>query len=133
MTSDILGATQVYFNEATGGRYVPRAVLMDLEPGPFVRLPGKLRLVSAVARRARNHGLRASRTLWSALPSRQLRVWTDRTAHSSMYFMTLCDLTKCTCPAARSRQQLGQGSDARKLELRARADLDRFGVASVSD
>ena len=24
----------VYFNEATGGRYVPRAVLMDLEPGP---------------------------------------------------------------------------------------------------
>ena len=29
-------ATQVYFNEATGGRYVPRAVLMDLEPGPCV-------------------------------------------------------------------------------------------------
>eukprot|EP00439_Symbiodinium_sp_Y106_P079794 s1294_g18.t1 len=106
---------------------------MDLEPGPFVRLPGKLRLVSAVARRARNHGLRASRTLWSALPSRQLRVWTDRTAHSSMYFMTLCDLTKCTCPAARSRQQLGQGSDARKLELRARADLDRFGGAELID
>lgn len=24
---------QVYFNEATGGRYVPRAILMDLEPG----------------------------------------------------------------------------------------------------
>jgi len=23
----------VYFNEATGGRYVPRAVLVDLEPG----------------------------------------------------------------------------------------------------
>lgn len=23
----------VYFNEATGGRYVPRAILMDLEPG----------------------------------------------------------------------------------------------------
>ncbi len=23
----------VYFNEATGGRYVPRAVLLDLEPG----------------------------------------------------------------------------------------------------
>merc|ERR1712038_1466833 len=23
----------VYYNEATGGRYVPRAVLMDLEPG----------------------------------------------------------------------------------------------------
>jgi tubulin beta len=23
----------VYFNEATGGRYVPRAVLFDLEPG----------------------------------------------------------------------------------------------------
>ena len=28
---------QVYFNEATGGRYVPRAVLMDLEPGPCMR------------------------------------------------------------------------------------------------
>ena len=25
--------THVYLNEATGGRYVPRAVLMDLEPG----------------------------------------------------------------------------------------------------
>ncbi len=24
---------KVYFNEATGGRYVPRAILMDLEPG----------------------------------------------------------------------------------------------------
>ena len=23
----------VYFNEATGGRYVPRAILVDLEPG----------------------------------------------------------------------------------------------------
>ena len=23
----------VYFNEATGGKYVPRAVLVDLEPG----------------------------------------------------------------------------------------------------
>ncbi len=23
----------VYFNEATGGKYVPRAVLIDLEPG----------------------------------------------------------------------------------------------------
>ena len=30
-------AAQVYFNEATGGRYVPRAVLMDLEPGKCVR------------------------------------------------------------------------------------------------
>eukprot|EP00439_Symbiodinium_sp_Y106_P055494 s1886_g7.t1 len=27
----------VYFNEATGGRYVPRAVLMDLEPGPELK------------------------------------------------------------------------------------------------
>ena len=27
----------VYFNEATGGRYVPRAVLMDLEPGTMDR------------------------------------------------------------------------------------------------
>ena len=28
----------VYFNEATGGRYVPRAVLMDLEPGMRAQL-----------------------------------------------------------------------------------------------
>ena len=40
----------VYFNEATGGRYVPRAVLMDLEPGTLpsehfgrLRLPWMLR------------------------------------------------------------------------------------------
>ena len=31
----------VYFNEATGGRYVPRAVLMDLEPGLIHVLPKK--------------------------------------------------------------------------------------------
>ena len=31
----------VYYNEATGGRYVPRAILMDLEPGTMdsVRRP----------------------------------------------------------------------------------------------
>ena len=29
----MMTTAQVYFNEATGGRYVPRAVLMDLEPG----------------------------------------------------------------------------------------------------
>lgn len=44
----------VYFNEATGGRYVPRAILMDLEPGtmdsvragPFGQLfrPGECRV-----------------------------------------------------------------------------------------
>ena len=28
-----LERVNVYFNEASGGRYVPRAVLMDLEPG----------------------------------------------------------------------------------------------------
>ena len=27
----------VYYNEATGGRYVPRSILMDLEPGPWTR------------------------------------------------------------------------------------------------
>jgi hypothetical protein len=33
----------VYFNEATGGRYVPRAILMDLEPGTMdsVRAGGR--------------------------------------------------------------------------------------------
>jgi len=32
--SDVqLERTNVYFNEAKGGRYVPRAILMDLEPG----------------------------------------------------------------------------------------------------
>ncbi|KAL9678602.1 hypothetical protein QQ045_016450 [Rhodiola kirilowii] len=25
----------VYYNEASGGRFVPRSVLMDLEPGPW--------------------------------------------------------------------------------------------------
>ena len=28
-----LERVNVYFNEATGGRYVPRVILMDLEPG----------------------------------------------------------------------------------------------------
>ena len=39
----IRGTAQVYFNEATGGRYVPRAVLMDLEPGPCVSAGWQLR------------------------------------------------------------------------------------------
>ena len=30
----------VYFNEATGGRYVPRAVLMDLDTRPSMGVPG---------------------------------------------------------------------------------------------
>ena len=29
----MLERINVYYNEATGGRYVPRAILMDLEPG----------------------------------------------------------------------------------------------------
>ncbi|KAK8607694.1 hypothetical protein V6N13_046302 [Hibiscus sabdariffa] len=32
-----LERVNVYFNEASGGRYVPRAVLMDLEPGTMDR------------------------------------------------------------------------------------------------
>merc|ERR1711936_1159495 len=33
-TSDLqLERINVYYNEATGGKYVPRAVLVDLEPG----------------------------------------------------------------------------------------------------
>ena len=35
----------VYFNEATGGRYVPRAVLMDLEPGKLTRRAHCVRIV----------------------------------------------------------------------------------------
>ena len=45
------GTAQVYFNEATGGRYVPRAVLMDLEPGPCV---------SECCWQLRGHGWRAA-------------------------------------------------------------------------
>ncbi|KAH8045207.1 hypothetical protein JL720_16771 [Aureococcus anophagefferens] len=33
----------VYYNEATGGRYVPRAILMDLEPGTMDSVRGPLR------------------------------------------------------------------------------------------
>ena len=39
----------VYFNEATGGRYVPRAVLMDLEPGAW-RGGGRPRVARAPPR-----------------------------------------------------------------------------------
>ena len=48
----------VYYNEATGGRYVPRAILMDLEPGtmdsvragPFGQLFRPDSFVNVVAR-----------------------------------------------------------------------------------
>ena len=36
----------VYYNEATGGRYVPRAILMDLEPGTMECVRGALRAVA---------------------------------------------------------------------------------------
>jgi tubulin beta len=32
----------VFFNEATGGRYVPRAILMDLEPGTMDQITSSL-------------------------------------------------------------------------------------------
>merc|ERR1712037_819062 len=39
-TSDLqLERINVYYNEATGGKYVPRAVLVDLEPGTTVVEP----------------------------------------------------------------------------------------------
>merc|ERR1711963_288586 len=38
-TSDLqLERINVYYNEATGGKYVPRAVLVDLEPGTTLSL-----------------------------------------------------------------------------------------------
>ena len=38
-TSDLqLERINVYYNEASGGKYVPRAILLDLEPGN-VRIP----------------------------------------------------------------------------------------------
>ncbi|GER26608.1 tubulin beta chain [Striga asiatica] len=41
----------VYFNEASGGRYVPRAVLMDLEPGTMDSIrSGPLRASANLAR-----------------------------------------------------------------------------------
>merc|ERR1712203_1129112 len=39
----------VYYNEATGGRYVPRAILMDLEPGTMDSVRSEL-TVAAVFR-----------------------------------------------------------------------------------
>ena len=56
----------VYYNEATGGRYVPRAILMDLEPGT--------NFLSSF----RNNGLCQSRTIWIIVQTRQLRVRTNR-------------------------------------------------------
>ena len=38
----------VYFNEASGGRYVPRAILMDLEPGTMVSPSAPLWLLLAI-------------------------------------------------------------------------------------
>merc|ERR1719162_1868013 len=48
----------VYFNEATSGRYVPRAILMDLELW--------------------KHGQRPCWALRPAVPSRQFRLWANR-------------------------------------------------------
>ena len=40
----------VYFNEATGGRYVPRAILMDLEPGTMDSVRAGTKIISNVTR-----------------------------------------------------------------------------------
>merc|ERR1712039_426608 len=41
----------VYYNEATGGRYVPRAILMDLGRGPSGSCSGQI--ILSLARQAR--------------------------------------------------------------------------------
>ena len=107
------GTTEVYFNEATGGRYVPRAILMDLEPGLgdlcgealsklsdgctngfTVRKQFLLCATDWVAH-VRNHGLRARRAFWPALPSGQLRLRTDRTGgHTTMHRLKFSEAVK---------------------------------------
>ena len=63
----------VYFNEATGGRYVPRAVLMDLEPGLLIRRAHCVRIMLG-----RHYGQRPRGSLWPALPAGQLCVRPNR-------------------------------------------------------
>ena len=69
----------VYYNEATGGRYVPRAILMDLEVDIYICeffFAHIIHLVMLInIHIARNHGLSSSWPFWTNLPSRQLRVW----------------------------------------------------------
>ena len=43
----LVTAPQVYFNEASGGRYVPRAILMDLVRSPAGSATGVARLSHA--------------------------------------------------------------------------------------
>uniref|UniRef100_A0A3Q0SZR7 Tubulin/FtsZ GTPase domain-containing protein n=1 Tax=Amphilophus citrinellus TaxID=61819 RepID=A0A3Q0SZR7_AMPCI len=73
-----LDRISVYYNEATGGKYVPRAILVDLEPGtmdsvrsgPFGQIfrPdnfvfGKRRTSASACR------VSSSRTLWEEAPA----------------------------------------------------------------
>ena len=50
----------VYYNEATGGRYVPRNILMDLEPGTMDSVrSGPFGQVRSLAARAVGHAIGA--------------------------------------------------------------------------
>jgi hypothetical protein len=70
----------VYFTEAAGGRYVPRALLVDLEPGTMDSIrsgtyghlyrPGESPAPASLGR----GGVRADR---APVCGRQLRVWPD--------------------------------------------------------
>ena len=99
----------VYYNEATGGRYVPRAILMDLEPGtmdsvragPFGQI---FRPVSAEMRRSL-----AGSLLRAASP----RGCRGLFAHFFIFpclFSTFVTSGQLRVRPVRSRQQLGQGS-----------------------
>ena len=71
----------VYYNEASGGRYVPRAVLMDLvssAPGcttVLVYRDDADARCPCLRAGARDHGLCEVRSLWRHLPARQLHLW----------------------------------------------------------
>ena len=64
----------VYYNEASGGKYVPRAVLVDLEPGTMDSVRGLNNIMLYLTDFVKSAAF-FSWTVWTPLPTGQLRIW----------------------------------------------------------
>merc|ERR1712216_797498 len=72
----------VYYNEATGGRYVPRAILMDLEPGTMGRC-AQARSVSSSVRTTSSSARRGLATTGRRVTTLRVRSSSTRCSTSS--------------------------------------------------
>ena len=126
----------VYFNEATGGRYVPRAVLMDLEPGGLF---GKKQSLNCANTRP---GLSTARDVWCKVVSWQDATIGHKKTHTvtplayTCYHMFLLVLRSAREPDCRHHGQCScwtfrPALPSRQLRLRSNRSRKQLGKGTL--